>query len=87
MHTVIRPTPGSDGQAGAEEVWAAVAATIADALSAAGGAVAAVGVASAGPIDLHSGSVSPVNIRSWRAFSAARQGRRGGAGRARAARR
>jgi glucokinase len=68
VHTVIRPTPGSQGQAGAEEVWAAVAATIADALGAAGGAVAAVGIGSAGPIDLHCGSVSPVNIRSWRRF-------------------
>ncbi len=68
VHTVIRPTPVAEGTAGAEEVWAAVAATIADALRAAGGAVAAVGIASAGPIDLHSGSVSPVNIRSWRGF-------------------
>jgi glucokinase len=65
VHTVIRPTPAG---AAAEEVWAAAAATIAEALSAAGGAVAAVGIASAGPIDLHSGSVSPINIRSWRGF-------------------
>lgn len=65
VHTVIRPTPSA---AGAEEVWAAVAATIADALGAAGGAVAAVGVASAGPIDLRAGSVSPINIKSWRGF-------------------
>jgi glucokinase len=65
VHTVIRPTPTD---VGAEEVWAAVAATIAEALRAAGGAVAAVGIGSAGPIDLRSGSVSPVNIRSWRGF-------------------
>jgi glucokinase len=65
VHTVIRPTPVD---VGAEGVWAAVAAAIADALRAAGGAVAAVGIGSAGPIDLHSGSVSPVNIRSWRGF-------------------
>jgi glucokinase len=71
VHTAIRPTPVAEGPAGAEEVWAAVAATIADALRAAGGLngpVAAVGIGSAGPIDLHSGSVSPVNIRSWRGF-------------------
>jgi glucokinase len=65
VHTAARPTPAG---AGAEEVWAVVAAMIADALRAADGAVAAVGIASAGPIDLHSGSVSPINIRSWHRF-------------------
>ncbi|OBG36239.1 ROK family protein [Mycobacterium sp. E3198] len=65
VHTAIRPTPaGGD----AEAVWAAVAATIADALRAAGGPVTAVGIASAGPIDLPAGTVHPVNIRSWRGF-------------------
>ncbi|ORV81818.1 ROK family transcriptional regulator [Mycobacterium interjectum] len=65
VHTAIRPTPaGGD----AEAVWAAVAATIADAMRVADGRVTAVGVASAGPIDLPGGSVSPVNIRSWRRF-------------------
>jgi glucokinase len=71
VHTVKRPTPIAEGRAGAEEVWAAVAAAIADVMRAAGGLnepVAAVGIGSAGPIDLHSGSVSPVNIRSWRGF-------------------
>lgn len=65
VHTVIQPTPTG---VGAEDVWAAVAATIADALRAADGAVAAVGIASAGPIDQHSGSVSPINIPSWQGF-------------------
>ncbi|WP_374022908.1 ROK family protein [Mycobacterium sp. HNNTM2301] len=64
VHTVIRPTPGG----GAEEVWAAVDATIADALRAADGAVAAVGIGSAGPIDLRAGTVSPVNIKGWQRF-------------------
>lgn len=65
VHTAIRPTPaGGD----AEAVWAAVAATIADAMRVADGRVTAVGIASAGPIDLPGGSVSPVNIRSWRRF-------------------
>lgn len=65
VHTAIRPTPaGGD----AEAVWAAVAATIADAMRVADGPVTAVGIASAGPIDLPGGSVSPVNIRSWRGF-------------------
>jgi glucokinase len=65
VHTAIRPTPTAGA---AEEVWAAVAAIIADTLRVAGGAVAAVGIASAGPIDLHGGRVSPINIRSWRGF-------------------
>lgn len=64
VHTVIRPTPGG----GAEQVWAAVEATIADALRAADGAVAAVGIGSAGPIDLGAGTVSPVNIKGWQRF-------------------
>lgn len=65
VHTAIRPTPaGGD----AEAVWAAVAATIADAMRAADGPVTAVGIASAGPIDLPAGTVNPVNIRSWRGF-------------------
>ncbi|EFG76321.1 ROK family protein [Mycobacterium parascrofulaceum ATCC BAA-614] len=65
VHTVIRPTPGGGA---AEEVWAAVEAAIADALNAAGGAVDAVGIGSAGPIDLPGGTVSPVNIKGWRGF-------------------
>jgi glucokinase len=65
VYTAIRPTP-ADGSA--EQVWAAVAAMIADALRAADGAVAAVGIASAGPIDLHSGSVTPININCWHGF-------------------
>ena len=65
VHTAVRPTPAG---ASAEEVWAAVAAMIADALGAAGGAVRAVGIASAGPIDLPGGTVSPINIRCWQRF-------------------
>lgn len=65
VHTAIRPTPAA---ATAEEVWAAVAAIIADELRVADGAVTAVGIGSAGPIDLHNGSVSPINIASWRGF-------------------
>ena len=65
VHTATRPTPAG---AAAEEVWAVVAAVIADALRVADGAVASVGIASAGPIDLHRGSVSPINIGSWHGF-------------------
>lgn len=65
VYTAIRPTPVSTA---ADDVWAAVEATIADALEAADAAVTAVGIASAGPIDLRSGSVSPINIGSWDRF-------------------
>ncbi|OSC42478.1 ROK family protein [Mycobacterium decipiens] len=65
VYTANCPTPA---HAGAEQVWAAIAEMIARALGAAGGAVGGVGIASAGPIDLHSGSVSPINIGSWRGF-------------------
>ncbi|ORV60254.1 ROK family transcriptional regulator [Mycobacterium europaeum] len=65
VHTVIRPTPSG---AAAEQVWGAVDATIADALHAADGAVTAVGIGSAGPIDLREGTASPINIKGWRGF-------------------
>ncbi|OBG45123.1 sugar kinase [Mycobacterium alsense] len=65
VHTAIRPTPAG---AAAEDVWAAVAGLIAETLRVADGAVAAVGVGSAGPIDLPTGGVSPINIPSWRGF-------------------
>ncbi|OBI23173.1 MULTISPECIES: ROK family protein [unclassified Mycobacterium] len=65
VHTVVRPTPS---RGAAEQVWAAVDATIADALRAADGAVGAVGIGSAGPIDLHGGTVSPINIGGWQGF-------------------
>ncbi len=65
VHTATGPTPAG---AAAGEVWAVVAAMIADALGAADAPIAAVGIASAGPIDLHSGRVSPINIGCWRGF-------------------
>jgi len=67
VHTATRPTPAG---APADQVWAVIAAMIADAERAAGeeAAIAAVGIASAGPIDLRAGTASPVNIGSWRGF-------------------
>jgi glucokinase len=65
-YTAIRPTPPAP--ATADDVWAVVAAMIADALRAADAPIAGVGVASAGPIDLPSGSVSPINITCWDRF-------------------
>jgi glucokinase len=66
VHTSIKPTPKGQG---AEQVWAVIAEMIADVLRVAGGAVRAVGIGSAGPIDLAAGTVSPVNIPSWRGFA------------------
>ncbi len=59
------PTPKN---LGAEEVWAVIHRMIADAMQTAGGAIRAVGIASAGPIQLATGTVSPINIPSWRDF-------------------
>ncbi|WP_131823576.1 ROK family protein, partial [Mycobacterium talmoniae] len=60
-HTVVRPTP-------AEAVWAGVEAVLAQALETAGGAVRAAGIACAGPVDLPTGTVGPINIPGWRGF-------------------
>ncbi|GJF07971.1 glucokinase [Mycolicibacterium cyprinidarum] len=64
LHRRQRPTPGGD----AEVVWAAVESLLAEMLAEARGTVAVVGVASAGPIDIASGTVSPINIAAWRGF-------------------
>jgi glucokinase len=65
VYNAIRPTPAAPA---AEDVWAVVAAMITDAVRAADEPIAAVGIASAGPIDLPSGTVSPINIDSWDRF-------------------
>ncbi|MDT5006782.1 MAG: glucokinase [Mycobacterium sp.] len=59
------PTPESD----AEAIWAVVDSLVTEALAAAGGHVRGVGISSAGPIDLPSGTVSPINITQWQRFS------------------
>lgn len=59
-----RPTPDGD----AETVWDAVAALLSETLAAADRSVTAVGVASAGPIDVPGGTVSPINITEWMHF-------------------
>lgn len=64
-HAGTRPTPAGEN---AEAVWAVVARLIADAMRWAGGVVAAVGVACSGPVDVASGTVSPINIANWRGF-------------------
>jgi glucokinase len=65
VHAVKRPTPNTPG---AEQVWAAVQELITQTIDVAGGAVDAVGIASAGPIHVQAGTVSPINIPSWRGF-------------------
>ncbi|KRE25474.1 ROK family transcriptional regulator [Mycobacterium sp. Soil538] len=63
-HREQRPTPLGD----ADSVWAAVAALLADVRATGGTDVTAVGVGSAGPIDVPAGTVSPINIPQWRGF-------------------
>ena len=64
IHHAKLPTPDDD----AEAVWTVVDTLITEALAAAGGRVRGVGIASAGPIDLPSGTVSPINITAWQRF-------------------
>ena len=64
VHRSQLPTAEGD----AEKVWAVAQTLIVEALQKAGGEVAAVGISSAGPIDLPSGTVSPINIIEWQRF-------------------
>jgi len=54
---------------GTDAVWAVVSELIENTLEHAGGRVDAVGIGSAGPIDVDAGTVSPVNIAGWRGFA------------------
>ena len=65
VHNASRPTPKSQG---AEQAWEVVHQMIGDAVTLVDGAIRAVGIACAGPIDLAAGTVSPINIASWRGF-------------------
>jgi glucokinase len=65
VHKAIEPTP-KDHEA--EHVWNLVDRMVVDATDVAQGAIRAVGIGSAGPIDANAGTVSPVNIASWRGF-------------------
>src|SRR4051812_30065817 len=64
LHHAQLPTPDQD----AEAIWAVAEGLLAVALAAADGDVRGVGVASAGPIDLPNGTVSPINITEWQHF-------------------
>ena len=65
VHSAIEPTPKDQH---AEHVWGVADRMIADAAKVADGAIRAVGIASAGPVDLDAGTVSPINIGSWQGF-------------------
>jgi glucokinase len=64
VHRAQSPTPRTD----AEAVWAVASGLLSSALALGGGAVQRVGIASAGPIDLPSGTVSPINLTAWQRF-------------------
>lgn len=59
---VRRPTPAGD----AEAVWSALASVVTEAIGDTD--VSGAGIGSAGPLDAEAGTVSPVNIPSWRGF-------------------
>lgn len=63
----IRPTRAA-GPDGEDRVWPELAALVDELRGLAAGPVLGVGVGSAGPLDLVHGTVSPVNIPSWRRF-------------------
>jgi glucokinase len=62
VHTATLPTPRGD----AEAVWAVAERLITETTT--GTAVRGAGIASAGPIHLATGTVSPINIAGWRDF-------------------
>lgn len=64
VHRAKLPTPDGDSEA----IWAVVDTLVTEAVAAAGGRVRGVGIASAGPIDLPAGTVSPINIVEWQRF-------------------
>ena len=64
VHQAKLPTPHGD----AESIWAVVDSLLTEALASAGGRVRGVGIASAGPIDLPTGTISPINIVQWQHF-------------------
>jgi glucokinase len=63
-HHAKLPTPDGD----AEAVWTVVDTLVTETFAAARGNVRGVGISSAGPIDLPTGTVSPINITQWQRF-------------------
>src|SRR5258708_30402040 len=70
VHHAKLPTPDGD----AEAVWTVVDTLVTEALAEAGGRVRGVGISSAGPIDLPSRTLSPLNITEWQRFPIVERG-------------
>lgn len=74
VHSARKPTPDADpSQPGgqgvpSEAIWQVVDDLITEALTIARGMISGVGIAAAGPIDVHDGTISPLNIWPWRRF-------------------
>jgi glucokinase len=62
VRSATKPTPHSD----AESIWAVLERLVDETVH--GTAIRGVGIASAGPIHLPSGTVSPINIAAWHDF-------------------
>ena len=62
VHNSRRPTPDAGT---AETVWTVVDGLITEAVTVARGMIRGVGIASAGPVDLRTGTVSPLKIDAW----------------------
>ncbi|MET1072396.1 MAG: ROK family protein [Umezawaea sp.] len=63
-HRRSAATPAGD----ADTVWRALADQVRDLVAVAGTGLTGVGIASAAPMDVRTGTVSPVNIPGWRGF-------------------
>ena len=64
VHHAQLPTPRTD----AEAIWSVTETLLSDAMATAPGGIDGVGIASAGPIDLPNGTVSPINVTAWDRF-------------------
>ena len=64
VHHAQLPTPRTD----AEAIWSVTETLLSEAIATAPGGIDGVGIASAGPIDLPNGTVSPINVTAWVRF-------------------
>ncbi|BBX18598.1 sugar kinase [Mycolicibacterium duvalii] len=64
LYRAVRPTPGGS----ADEIWHAIETLLTDVTRGSARRPGAVGVSSAGPIDVRRGTVNPINISAWNDF-------------------
>jgi glucokinase len=64
LHAARRPTSDT----GADQLWDVVENLIVEIVAKAGSSIYAVGISSAGPMDLAAGTLSPLNIHAWQRF-------------------